>query len=56
MGAAARICLEEMDRDKQWVTFLADRLREYVIIYRIYVYTHTYIYTYYYTLLKNIHI
>ena len=27
MGAAARICADEMERDGRWVTFLAEKLK-----------------------------
>ena len=29
MGAAARVCAEEMHRDTEWITFLSNRLKRY---------------------------
>lgn len=29
MGAAARVCAEEMRRDTEWISFLSERLKKY---------------------------
>ena len=30
MGTAAKVCLEEMDYDKQWITNLSQRMKMYL--------------------------